>query len=121
MLNIKENKMVKNIQKQTSKDFYKYLGNRLKYYRKLYGYSQEYIAQHLGVTFQQIQKYESGQNNIPIERLIMFTKLLHLSLEEILGDLMPGETKFSNKFLRTLCFAKKLKDSSFYNQFKDLE
>ncbi|MGN0929955.1 MAG: helix-turn-helix domain-containing protein [Alphaproteobacteria bacterium] len=101
--------------KQKSHDFYKYLGARLKYYRKLNEYSQMRIAKELGVTFQQVQKYESGVNNIPVERLIIFAKNFNLSLEELLGETFyPKQTKFSNELLKTLCFAKRLKASKIF-------
>lgn len=107
--------------KYRSKEFSKYLGHRLKYFRILNKYSQARIAQALGVTFQQIQKYESGANSIPLEKFILLTKIFNLSLEELLGELFePEKTRFSNEILETLCFAKKIKDSKIYNKFMDL-
>ena len=107
--------------KHRSREFFKYLGNRLKYFRILNKYSQEHIAQILGVTFQQIQKYESGANSIPLEKFILFAKILNLSLEELLGNLFyPEKTRFSNEILETLCFAKRIKDSKIYNRFMNL-
>ncbi len=108
--------------KHRSVEFAKHLGKRLRYYRELNKYSQEKVAQILGVTFQQIQKYESGANSIPLERFILFAKTFNLSLEELLGDLFyPQQTIFSNEILETLCFAKKLKASKICNRFMDLE
>jgi transcriptional regulator with XRE-family HTH domain len=47
----------------------RHVGNRLRLARKLHNLSQEAVAEHLGVTFQQVQKYENGVNRISAGRL----------------------------------------------------
>ena len=46
-----------------------YVGTRLRTARTLIGMSQETLASCLGLTFQQVQKYESGANRIGASRL----------------------------------------------------
>lgn len=46
-----------------------YVGIRLRRLRRLTGYSQTKLAELLGITFQQIQKYEKGVNRISASRL----------------------------------------------------
>ena len=46
-----------------------YVGSRVKKYRLLLRVSQEELAEAIGVTFQQVQKYESGHNRISASRL----------------------------------------------------
>ena len=46
-----------------------HVGNRIRSRRALLGISQEKLAKELGVTFQQIQKYERGMNRIGASRL----------------------------------------------------
>ena len=46
-----------------------HVGSRLRLRRMLLGVSQEALASRLGLTFQQIQKYEKGQNRIGASRL----------------------------------------------------
>jgi transcriptional regulator with XRE-family HTH domain len=41
-----------------------YVGDRIRARRKLLGQSQQALAEYLGVTFQQVQKYERGSNRI---------------------------------------------------------
>lgn len=41
-----------------------YVGNRVRMRRKMIGISQEKLGEALGLTFQQIQKYEKGINRI---------------------------------------------------------
>jgi transcriptional regulator with XRE-family HTH domain len=47
----------------------KYVGNRIKMRRLLLGISQDDLAHKVGVTFQQVQKYEKGINRISSGRL----------------------------------------------------
>jgi transcriptional regulator with XRE-family HTH domain len=46
-----------------------YVGQRLKLLRKLGKYSQTDLGTELGLSFQQVQKYESGTNRISASRL----------------------------------------------------
>ena len=46
-----------------------HVGARLRYRRMLIGMSQEALGDSLGLTFQQVQKYEKGQNRIGASRL----------------------------------------------------
>lgn len=53
-----------------------HVGQRLKVRRSLLGLSQEKLAESIGLTFQQIQKYERGMNRISAGRLYQFSKIL---------------------------------------------
>ena len=46
-----------------------HVGKRLKEARLLHGFSQEGLAKEMGITFQQVQKYEKGLNRIGASRL----------------------------------------------------
>lgn len=46
-----------------------YVGSRIRMRRVLIGMSQEKLASHLGITFQQVQKYEKGSNRVGASRL----------------------------------------------------
>ena len=52
-----------------------FVGAQLKALRKSAGYSQTELAKQVGVTFQQIQKYERGTNRIGASRLWGFCKV----------------------------------------------
>ena len=45
------------------------IGRNLRALRLRYGLSQEALGELLGVTFQQVQKYENGANRLPVEKL----------------------------------------------------
>jgi transcriptional regulator with XRE-family HTH domain len=46
-----------------------YVGSRVRMRRKMLGLSQEKLGERLGITFQQIQKYEKGTNRVGASRL----------------------------------------------------
>ncbi len=53
-----------------------HVGGRVRMRRKLLGVSQEKLADSLGLTFQQIQKYERGSNRISASKLYEIGKAL---------------------------------------------
>lgn len=58
-----------------------YVGSRLKLRRLILGISQKKMAEKLGITFQQVQKYENGINRISASRLWDISKLLKVQVE----------------------------------------
>ena len=59
----------------------KFVGQRLKSRRILLGMSQEKLAESVGITFQQVQKYERGTNRISSSRLLKFSKILQVPID----------------------------------------
>ncbi len=53
-----------------------YVGTRLRMRRKLLDLSQEHLANSLGITFQQVQKYERGTNRISASKLYIAARTL---------------------------------------------
>src|ERR1700735_528426 len=53
-----------------------HVGKRLRLRRTILGLSQEAIGNAIGVTFQQVQKYERGVNRMGASRLFEFSKIL---------------------------------------------
>lgn len=56
-----------------------YVGSRVRMRRLLLGLSQEKLAEQIGVTFQQVQKYEKGMNRIGASRLQRIAEVLSAS------------------------------------------
>jgi transcriptional regulator with XRE-family HTH domain len=56
----------------------KHVGARLRMRRMLIGMSQETLGEALGITFQQIQKYEKGANRISASRLQQLGQVLEV-------------------------------------------
>lgn len=59
----------------------RHVGARLRQRRELNGMSQELLAEQIGVSFQQLQKYETGVNRISAGRLYAIAKALKVSTE----------------------------------------
>lgn len=69
-----------------------HVGQQIRFYRTLRGISQERLAQGLGVSFQQVQKYERGTNRISASMLFRSAQVLGVAVAKFfdgLGD--PGE------------------------------
>ena len=58
-----------------------HLGYKLRVRRNMLGISQERLAELLGLTFQQVQKYESGKNRISASRLFELSKILDVPID----------------------------------------
>ena len=58
-----------------------HVGSRVRLRRMLTGISQEKLGEALGLTFQQVQKYEKGANRISASRLYEIAAFLDVSVE----------------------------------------
>jgi transcriptional regulator with XRE-family HTH domain len=63
------------------------LGLHIRERRKSLGVSQAALAESLGITFQQIQKYERGFNRISFSRLVLIAQALNCRVADLIGDL----------------------------------
>jgi transcriptional regulator with XRE-family HTH domain len=68
---------------RSSSDVDNYIGARVREFRLALGMSQENLAKQLGVSFQQIQKYEGGRNRVSAARLFQICKILKVSLSSM--------------------------------------
>ena len=79
------------------------LGSRIRLRRRELGYSQEQLAREVGITFQQVQKYEHGTNRVSFSRLVEISLALHCGVVDIVGDLdKPGENSTFSRHLAHL-------------------
>lgn len=71
-----------------------HVGKRLRLRRTLLGMSQERLGELLGLTFQQIQKYERGVNRIGSSRLYELGQILDVPVsfffDDMVGSRLPG-------------------------------
>ena len=67
-----------------------HVGSRIRMRRTLLGLSQEKLGDALGLTFQQVQKYERGANRVGSSRLYEISRILDVPIsfffEEMTGD-----------------------------------
>jgi transcriptional regulator with XRE-family HTH domain len=67
-----------------------HVGTRVRLRRMLLGMSQEKLGEHLGLTFQQVQKYEKGVNRIGASRLFDLSRVLGVPVQ-FFYDEAPAE------------------------------
>jgi ribosome-binding protein aMBF1 (putative translation factor) len=63
------------------------LGERIRRRRREIGISQGELAGRLGITFQQVQKYEHATNRVSFSRLVEIARALNCGVMDIVGDL----------------------------------
>ncbi|WP_281299995.1 MULTISPECIES: helix-turn-helix transcriptional regulator [unclassified Iodidimonas] len=75
-----------------------HVGSRVRLRRTLLGMSQEKLGDALGLTFQQIQKYERGANRIGSSRLFKLSQILDVPVSFFFDD-MPDDVQKANRGL----------------------
>ena len=88
-----------------------HVGARIRMRRKILGVSQERLADDLGLTFQQVQKYERGANRVSASKLYEIAKSLQSSVSYFFEGLADptdfegfeenGSEQFVHDFLMT--------------------
>ena len=76
-----------------------HVGGRVRLRRTLLGLSQERLGEMIGLTFQQVQKYERGTNRIGASRLYDLSRVLDVPIQFFYED-MPPETAGQSPRLR---------------------
>ena len=72
-----------------------HVGARARMRRTLLGMTQTDLADAIGLTFQQVQKYENGKNRISASRLLALTRLLDVSIDYFFDDMSPAVATIS--------------------------
>jgi transcriptional regulator with XRE-family HTH domain len=67
-----------------------HVGARVRQRRVLLGMTQTVLADALGLTFQQVQKYERGTNRISASRLYELGRVLEVSIGYFFEDMSPA-------------------------------
>lgn len=88
-----------------------YVGQRLRMRRTILGMSQNKLGQLLGLTFQQVQKYERGANRVSSSRLYELAHILSVPLGYFFEGYDPendaaegfaeGQSKFENDMMQS--------------------
>lgn len=90
------------------------IGERIRARRLALDMSQEHLAERIGVTFQQVQKYEKGVNRVAATRLMQIASVLNTDVTVLLGldsktskkrEQLPIEKFLSSNEGVTLCRA----------------
>jgi transcriptional regulator with XRE-family HTH domain len=83
-----------------------HVGGRVRLRRMLLGMSQDKLGESLGLTFQQIQKYEKGINRIGASRVFEISKILDVPIQFFFDD-------FDGKSGQSYGFAEATEDDGF--------
>jgi transcriptional regulator with XRE-family HTH domain len=67
-----------------------HVGQRIRQRRTLLGMSQERLAEAIGLTFQQVQKYERGANRVGSSRLFDLARVLDVPISYFFEDMEAG-------------------------------
>jgi transcriptional regulator with XRE-family HTH domain len=87
-----------------------HVGSRIRLRRKIMGVSQERLAESLGLTFQQVQKYERGSNRVSASKLYEIAATLQTQITYFFegladpsaiqdGEVAPEAERFVQDFL----------------------
>ncbi len=74
------------------------IGGKIREMRELRGLSQIELAERVGLSYQQIQKYEKGKSSISVERLFQIAYALNVSIqtffEEDFNKVAEGDEEY---------------------------
>ncbi|MGH6881037.1 MAG: helix-turn-helix domain-containing protein [Hypericibacter sp.] len=79
-----------------------HVGARIRQRRTLLGMSQEKLGEAIGLTFQQVQKYERGANRVGSSRLFDLARVLDVPVSYFFEDMSAGTASKSPSRLRGL-------------------
>jgi transcriptional regulator with XRE-family HTH domain len=92
----------------SKQDIDTHVGKRLRLRRTMMGLSQEALAKAVGITFQQVQKYEKGANAMNANRLFEFGQFMHVPVSYFFegldqaaqesGEMAVGMAEEADKF-----------------------
>ena len=72
-------------------DIDRHVGERIRRRRVMLGFTQEQLGESLGISYQQIQKYETGANRVSAGRLFKISEILELNVAKLFDGL--GEVR----------------------------
>lgn len=73
-----------------------HVGSRIRMRRTIVGISQEKLGEALGVTFQQVQKYEKGTNRVGASRLQRMAEVLNVQIGFFFEGNLAGDLPISD-------------------------
>jgi len=73
------------------------IGNKIRLQRVVLGMSQERLAKEIGVTFQQVQKYEKGINRVSPARLQDIARALNMPVAHFFDDETAGKSRSESR------------------------
>jgi len=96
------------------------IGRKLKEFRKHKGLSQEGLAELIGLSFQQIQKYESGVNKLNTDKLQAIANILCVPVASFFQNQPIEALPFSSQERELIESFRSIKDSKIKNCIVEL-
>jgi transcriptional regulator with XRE-family HTH domain len=62
------------------------IGRNIRFHRMRKGLSQIALGRHIGIAYQQVQKYETAANRVPGSRLVHVARVLDVGVDALLGE-----------------------------------
>lgn len=93
------------------------LGERIRNERRKARLTQVGLAEKMGLSMQQIQKYESGSTSISVERIYELAKILNVDVLEIIGVSQPKIKQ--SEFMQEIIKFARIIDENGSNNFKN--
>lgn len=87
----------------------KHVGYKIRAFRMAADMSQKEMAGRIGVSFQQVQKYENGKNKISAEKLLLVAKALGITVSELLEDNYTKDIIYDKDIARLIRFYRLIK------------
>ena len=84
------------------------IGARIADRRTAMGKSQAWLGDAIGVSFQQVQKYESGQDRLSILKALAICQALEMPLADLIHDLEKSIEAFEPISARTMRLARRM-------------
>ena len=81
-----------------------HVGQRIRHHRRVIGMSMEKMAAEIGISYQQLQKYETGANRVVASRLHAVARVLDMPVASFFEGLQKSKSK-SDKELEKLTAA----------------
>ncbi|MFZ5965489.1 helix-turn-helix domain-containing protein [Thalassococcus sp. BH17M4-6] len=110
--------------KLSSEEIDRHVGAKLRFLREANGLSQAALAGEVGVTFQQVQKYEQGSNRISASKLWQFCEVLNVTpnnfFEGIDEELATKQNHIPRKVAETAWHLHQLKDAQIKHNMLEL-
>lgn len=110
--------------KLTPDEIDRHVGAKLRFLRVSYGFSQSKLANKVGLTFQQIQKYEHGKNRISASKIWQFCGVFNVAPNEFFDGLddekLANQVKISRKVAETAHRLHRLENADIKNSMLEL-
>lgn len=95
-------------------------GSKIRVFRLQAGLTQEKLAEELGITFQQVQKYESGATKVNLVKLQQIAEVLNIPVSAFFEDSFPTICQHNDSELKLLKAFRDIKETHLQTSVIDI-